>query len=271
MAIGTTLESTASGIYKMTIGKWFYYGSAKNLKARTRNHAKSLISGNHHNKIAQNAFNKHQSVEFCIVEICPNADVMPESMIESEQTWIDSGYGDRHCMNIAPTAGNCMGVKHSEEARRNMSKAHIGTQSGMFHPRYGKTWSDEQREKHTASTKGKKFSELHKRNHLKAVRKKSNRMKISMAHKGRKHTPDHIEKRASKMRGSQNPRSRTIWLDHPSFGRTQFDTVNDAASFLKTNMVNLCNWISGSKPWPGDGKLQRKATAHLIGLKGGYI
>jgi group I intron endonuclease len=270
MAIGT-LNADISGIYRIDIGQRFYYGSAANIRRRISAHLKALQREKHNNRKMQNAYNKHRDFRFCVVEEVANLQAFPDALLQCEQYWIDSGFGDPLCMNLAPTAGNSIGIKHTDEARSNMSKAHIGVQCGMFHPRYGKTWSDEQREKFSVSKIGKKFSDSHKRNHLRAVRRKSNRDKISKAHTGRKHSPEWIENRMKNMRGADNVRAKRLWIMPPNEPRLEFGCTKDAANYIGISRVLLTRWIIGERPWPGEGKLQRKSTAHLIGLKGGYI
>jgi group I intron endonuclease len=270
MAIGT-LNADISGIYRIDIGQRFYYGSAANIRRRISAHLKALQREKHNNRKMQNAYNKHRDFRFCVVEEVANLQAFPDALLQCEQYWIDSGFGDPLCMNLAPTAGNSIGIKHTDEARSNMSKAHIGVQCGIFHPRYGKTWSDEQREKFSVSKIGKKFSDSHKRNHLRAVRRKSNRDKISKAHTGRKHSPEWIENRMKNMRGADNVRAKRIWIFHESFGRMEFGCVSDAAKYIEVGRPTLSTWITGSKKWPGEAINRKAKYIKLKGLKGGYI
>jgi group I intron endonuclease len=271
MAIGTTLKCDHAGIYRIDIGSRFYYGSSRNIRKRISGHFHNLRNGKHGNQIMQNAFKKHGDFKFCVVEEVTNIDRFPLALIESEQAWINSAFGDPLCMNISPTAGNCHGVKHTAEAKERMSKAKIGLQCGIFHPRYGKTWSDEQRAKYSQTRTGTKFSTIHKRNHLRSVRKPESRKKVSDAQRGRVHTPEHIESRMKNMRGADNVAAKKIWLEHESFGRQEFGCSKEAAIAIGVGRSLISRWILGVRPWPGEGKIKRKKTSHLVGLKGGYL
>ena len=270
MAIGTELTKE-SGIYKITIGSRFYYGSAKNIKQRCASHISDMKKGTHANRMIQASYNKYKYALFEVIEICHDVISNPSSLLRSEQRWIDFGYSSDNCMNICPTAGNSMGVKHTKESRLNMSKAHIGLRTGASHPRFGKGCSDEQREKCSKANMGKIFNESHKRNHLIGCGKKENRERISNAHKGRIQSKEWIEKRMVKQRGASSQFAKKIWLSHPHNGMMKFDLINDACESLGIQRTTLSRWLNGSRPFPGDGKYKNWKTNHLIGLKGGFI
>lgn len=111
-----------SGVYRIDLGNgWFYIGSACDLKRRGTDHGRDLRRGTHCNQIMQNAFNKHGLFEFIVLGRYPSDEI-----IEQEQALLDEHYADPKCANIAPVAGNCLGVKHTAEARAKMSIASTG-------------------------------------------------------------------------------------------------------------------------------------------------
>ena len=107
------------GIYKITntvTGK-FYIGSAVNIKIRWANHRSRLGANKHGNRHLQNSWNKHgeDSFTFEVLECCEK-----ERLIEREQFYIDN---EKPAYNISPTAGNSLGVKHTDETKRKISEA----------------------------------------------------------------------------------------------------------------------------------------------------
>jgi group I intron endonuclease len=110
------------GVYKIfnVVNGDFYIGSSAYLRKRFIRHRWELNKNHHVNAHLQNAWNKYgeQAFEFKIVLLCDT-----ENQLYYEQVLLD---GLKPTYNISPKAGSCLGVKHSEETRRNMSKAHIG-------------------------------------------------------------------------------------------------------------------------------------------------
>lgn len=111
-----------SGVYliRNKVNEKVYVGSsAKSVKGRIAGHRKELRNGYHGNRHLQAAWNKYGEASFEFKSICR---CEPEECIEIEQAWIDAyrsaerdfGY------NLSPTAGSCLGVKHTEEyCKRN--------------------------------------------------------------------------------------------------------------------------------------------------------
>lgn len=112
----------ASGVYqiKNTISRKSYIGSTVKLSNRRNIHVRDLNKNRHHSKHLQSAWHKYgeSAFEFIVLEM-----VVPEELIEREQFFIDMLLPE---YNTSPTAGSPRGVKHTLEARRNMSAAHIG-------------------------------------------------------------------------------------------------------------------------------------------------
>lgn len=159
-----------------------YIGQAVNKDKRLRDHKIMLKAGKHSNSHLQNAYNKYGSNSFIytVLEVVVSGFDLLARLTEREQYWMDTlntvtpnGY------NLNPTAASAIGFKHteetklkwseqrkgkkrsaefslviskswetrkvSEEAKANMSKAHLG-----------KIQSQETKDKRAASMKGNK-------------------------------------------------------------------------------------------------------------------
>ncbi len=132
-----------------------YIGSAINFAKRKYYHLYDLKNNKHHSIILQNSFNKHgeKNFEFSIIEEVYEK----ENLIKKEQFYIDTLKPKYNC---SKTAGSPLGVKHTLQARLNMSKAHLGKkltpesiakrtlkQSGENHWSYGKERPEETKKK----------------------------------------------------------------------------------------------------------------------------
>jgi group I intron endonuclease len=103
-----------SGIYKIQSKikpERIYIGSSINIKTRWFDHLNHLRKNKHHSKKLQNHFNKYSEtdLQFSILLSCDKDD-----LIKHEQFFIDIY---KPWFNCSPTAGNCLGVKHSEETK----------------------------------------------------------------------------------------------------------------------------------------------------------
>lgn len=99
----------------------FYIGSAVDFTYRKWVHLKRLREGKHHNAILQNSWNKHGENAF-LFEVIEEV-FSKEELVPREQHFIDT-LNPRY--NICKIAGSPLGIKHSNEARLNMSIAHLG-------------------------------------------------------------------------------------------------------------------------------------------------
>ena len=108
-----------SGIYGIKINGKMYVGKTLNVNLRWIQHRSNLKRNKHVNPYLQNAYNKHNEVEFSIIE---EAEYW---LIEKEIMWMDKlkskyPYG----YNITDGGEQVMlGRKHTEEAKRKISKA----------------------------------------------------------------------------------------------------------------------------------------------------
>jgi group I intron endonuclease len=119
------IEHTASG-------KKYVGSSAESFKSRWGQHRHRLRKGTHHSSYLQHAWDKYgeDSFVFRIVK-----RTTPEEAVESEQAFIDLYQAcDRmRGYNIAPIAGSRLGIKHTDEARANMSAAMMGRKCSVEH------------------------------------------------------------------------------------------------------------------------------------------
>lgn len=119
------------GIYQIInkINNKIYIGSSIDVEQRWNTHKRELRSKKHHNKNLQNAWHEYgeENFVFEIIELVEDTN----QLIDKEQYYIDStkccdsdiGY------NVSPTAGNCLGVKRTEEEKRWLSKINSGEKS----------------------------------------------------------------------------------------------------------------------------------------------
>jgi hypothetical protein len=116
-----------SGIYKIInkINQKIYIGSSKNIRKRWKAHRTLLNKEKHYNEYLLAAYKKYGKENF-IWEVVEFINV--DKLQEREQYWInffkssdrEKGY------NLCPAAYSNLGLKHTDESRRNMSLAHLG-------------------------------------------------------------------------------------------------------------------------------------------------
>jgi len=184
-----------SGIYEIVnkINQKRYVGSAVRLSKRKNDHFCSLEKNEHYNRHLQAAYNKYGSekFEFSIIET-----IVPEKLIEREQYWIDfyqccditKGY------NLSPTAGNSLGVNHTEATKNKIRHSRLGSKHsestkdkisqatrGTNNPFFGKSHTEETKEKIASKKRGTKMS-------------KKTKQKMSDRRKGMKFSEEHKRK-----------------------------------------------------------------------------
>lgn len=222
--------STPSGIYEILNaenGKR-YIGSATRLAKRFAVHRHGLRRGVHHSLKLQRAWDKHGEASFAfrVLLVCA-----PEDLIMYEQRCIDIF---RPEYNILPTAGSCLGVKHSAEARKRMSEGGKGKVLTPEHrakisvAQKGKSVSPETRarmsEASIGNTKllGRRLTVEHRTNIAKGnIGKKlspETRAKLSAARVGKKIGPQSPEHRA-KIAAANKGRKWTPELRQKLVGR----------------------------------------------------
>lgn len=199
----TDISSNQSGIYKIvnSVSGKVYVGSAVNIRMRWIEHRGDLRKGKHHNMHLQNSWIKHgeASFSFEVIEMCEAS-----ALVVREQFWIDHFRAAirTHGYNISPTAGSVLGMKHTPEARKKMSKAQTGnsktrgqkrsheTRKKMSESFRGRTFSDEARANMSAAAKRKRLTPEHRakigESNKGRVVSSQTRKKISAAHKGKR-------------------------------------------------------------------------------------
>lgn len=185
MAEASLADAEASGIYQIRnlVNGNLYIGSAVCIRKRWHVHRWGFSHGKHPNRHLAAAWLKYgeQAFSFEVVERCCSADLLVR-----EQYWIDLR---KPQYNIAPKAGNCLGVKHSEETRRKSSERNKGNKYCL-----GRKLSDATKRAISESNRGRKG----------ATRPRSAVEASAAAHRGRKRSQETCEKIAAKARGRKS-------------------------------------------------------------------
>ena len=187
-----------SGIYKITnlINGKVYIGSAVDIKQRWFVHKSTLNKGIHCNTHLQRAWNKfgQNNFDFSIIENCK-----PKLLIEREQHYIDEYKACSEIYNICSVAGSVAGIKFSEESKIKISNA----TSGYKNPFYGKTHTEESKNKISAMAKlrlaNKNRHPMFGKHHTDKTKKK-----ISDAHTGMAATEQTRQKMSFAQSGINN-------------------------------------------------------------------
>ena len=111
-----------SGIYEIinTANGKRYIGSAKNFKTRWNKHRSALRLGKHGNRHLQGAWSKYGEAGF---KFLPILACQPSMLLFYEQQLLDKVKPE---YNIAPTAGNTLGIPCGDERRQKIADAHRG-------------------------------------------------------------------------------------------------------------------------------------------------
>ena len=161
-----------SGVYliRNTVNGKVYVGSSQNIELRWRRHRNELDGSRHHSKHLQRAWNLDGSDAFVfeIVRLCGKEELtIQEQAVLTELNSANPNYG----YNVSAVAGSRRGVRHSEEVRTKMSKAAKcrPPKSDAENKAHGlklkakiaagEFFTEEHREKISASLRGKKRSE----------------------------------------------------------------------------------------------------------------
>ena len=111
-----------TGIYKITIGKWFYYGSSIDIRQRGWSHKSSLKNNKHCNGVMQRVFNKHQEFNIECVE-----ETTEDNLLIVEQGYLDEYVGTDHCLNMNVLAnGNYTTPENRLKSLKAMREANTG-------------------------------------------------------------------------------------------------------------------------------------------------
>ena len=205
-----------------------YLGSALVIGRRWSRHRLDLKAGKHHSVPLQRACDKYglENLTFSVLLICS-----PETILFYEQRAIDI---IKPAYNIASIAGNCRGVKRSQEFKKKISEAlrrrppmSLETRAKIGARHKGKKLSKTQLESLAAARAAKPQTIEFRRQNAKHmhtpeakaakalamighVTTSKTRIKISTSLKGRKHSPGRIE---AIMRGKTLAALHTIeWI-----------------------------------------------------------
>lgn len=173
---------TRSGIYTITnsVNGKKYVGSAVRVLSRWSEHRGDLRRGKHHSAKLQKAWVKHGEEAF-VFEVIERVELVGE-LIQREQYWIDRLGSVDGGYNILPTAGSCLGRRHSDATKQKISSVHKG-----------KLWSEERKSAASAQRKGRVISA-------------ATREKISLALTGIKKPPvtaDHARRLSESNKGRE--------------------------------------------------------------------
>lgn len=109
-----------SGVYRLRVGPWSYYGQAADLIRRSRSHLRDLRGNRHHNQILQRAFSKHGEDSFSFDVLC---ECEPGLLDEVEIAWIGIGRMCGRCANMNDGGGTQRGAVLSRETKEKIARA----------------------------------------------------------------------------------------------------------------------------------------------------
>lgn len=111
------------GVYRLNIGDYFYIGSSTSLNSRIKKHLNGMKSNKHENSFVQRVFNKYGVVDFEILAVCEQEEVM-----FLEQMFINQNFENKNCMNLSPTANSVQGIKRTPEQIEAQKKRGVSQQ-----------------------------------------------------------------------------------------------------------------------------------------------
>lgn len=209
-----------SGVYEILnlISGRRYIGSAKRFSARFATHRHMLAKGVHHSKHLQKAWVKYgrEAFRFTPILVCAPGDA-----VFYEQRAIDALSPE---YNNSPTAGSCLGMRHTPESRARMSAAQLRNPhfKGKKHaPETVAAMSAAQRG--NTATKGKRRSAA-------AVEK------TAAAHRGRKRSDETRARISAAMSGRKQASRSEAWrasLSAALRGRSKSDETRSKISAAK--------------------------------------
>jgi len=148
MPMLSTIYKKKCGIYKITIGDKFYFGSSANLYNRAYQHLPELRHGRHKNRFMQRAYDKYKDINFEVILLCE-----PSERRELEQKLLQTCIDDKHCMNLTLRTEGPSGIVWTKEARKKMSEKMKGNTNGHFGKGVSRTMCPEGRAKQIASVR----------------------------------------------------------------------------------------------------------------------
>lgn len=115
-----------SGVYQIVnrVNHKVYVGSSHEISYRWKQHRKALVSGTHHCRHLQHAWNLYgaDTFEFEVVEHCTE-----EQLLSREQVWLDAAVAQGIAYNVCPVATSPLGVVRSDEFKEKCTTLCWGT------------------------------------------------------------------------------------------------------------------------------------------------
>lgn len=213
MADAIIADVDSSGIYQIrnTQTGRLYIGSAKSFRVRWTKHKNDLRRGRHHSAYLQRSWNRRgeEAFAFEVIEACEAS-----YLLVREQAWLDAL---RPAYNISPTAGNCLGVKHSAATKLKHTLAMKGRKfPEAAAKRTGMKRTPEQRAR--MSEAQRMFFDS-----LNDEQKKKRAEKIAASNRekrlGKKQSPELIAKRAAAMMGHKVSEETRAKISSTNSGR----------------------------------------------------
>ena len=211
------------GIYMIenTITGKAYIGQTVNYNKRKSEHINALKRNRHSNRYLQRSWNKHGETAFRFTRIAKCAaeqlDELEIWYIQQFNTFAPNGY------NLTKGGDGARGLKWSPESRKARSLAMKGKRTGANAPWFGKTHTDETREKLRRAT-----SSLWKNEEF--------RKRQIEAHTGKKQSEETRRKRSAALKGNKNnKRARRFrcvetGVEYESFGQIDLGFKVDNAA-----------------------------------------
>lgn len=222
-----------TGIYQIVnlVNGKRYIGSSVDIKNRLNEHNRRLNKNCHHCDYLQRSYNRHgkDNFKFEILLYCSRED-----LLFYEQRTIDAYNFEDELYNLAPKAGNTVGVRRRPESIAKQKKAMKGRKFSEEHKRNisialtNKPKSPEHVKKMADSRRGKPLSNEH-------------RLKISIT--GRNHSPEVNKKKGRtgvlhnrfNKHGKDNPQSKAVYQIDKNTNEIikEWESVVEASKALK--------------------------------------
>ena len=110
------------GIYRISVGNKYYYGSCLNFKLRERSHRYHLSKRSHFNKRLQALWNKGYNFEFKFIEEVSNI----HELLIIEQKYLDKYFNTTDCLNLCENSERPPGGPKTEDSiKKQLFTKHI--------------------------------------------------------------------------------------------------------------------------------------------------
>lgn len=146
-----------SGIYIIQCDQYIYIGKGVIMRKRIEDHKRKLSLNTHQNSYLQRVYNKHNNIDFCVLEYAER-----DNLAAIEMQWIEYfNYIGAFVVNLTRGGEGCLGRKVSKETLEKIKKAHIGkkrslqARENMRNAQLGKKRLKESIEKGASKLRGK--------------------------------------------------------------------------------------------------------------------